>query len=146
MYDTHNLYGAIMGQASREAMIARRPGLRPLVITRSSFPGDGRNVGHWLRDNVASWEKYWPSIHTTLSFSALDQFSMARSDVYGFARDRSEELCALWASLGAFLTYRSHNDLDWVSQEFYRWDTVGESAGRAIGIRYRLLDYISTAM
>ncbi|KAJ7352477.1 glycosyl hydrolases family 31-domain-containing protein [Mycena albidolilacea] len=146
-YDTHNLYGTMMAAASRAALIARRPSVRPFVLTRSNFPGVGAHAAHWFGDNFSAWDDYRISIKQLLSYAAIHAVSFVGSDICGFNGVAQEQMCARWAMLGAFQPfYRNHADISAPEQEFYLWPLVAEAARKAIDARYRLLDYMYTAL
>ncbi|KAF2193755.1 glycoside hydrolase family 31 protein [Zopfia rhizophila CBS 207.26] len=146
-YDTHNFYGHMMAMATHEAMLARRPNKRPFVLTRSTFAGSGRKVTHWFGDNNSTWEDYRTSIRQMLSFVAMHQMPMVGSDVCGFNGRADEYMCSRWALLGAFQPFmRNHADISAPFQEFYQWELVTKAAQKALDVRYRLMDYIYTAL
>jgi alpha-glucosidase len=146
-YDTHNFYGSMMARATRNALAVRNPKKRPFVLSRSTFAGTGNHAAHWFGDNYSSWDDYRFSISQMLAFAAMHQMPMVGNDICGFNGNAQEKMCARWALLGAFQPfYRNHADISAPNQEFYLWSLTTEAAKKAISIRYRLLDYIYTAL
>jgi alpha-glucosidase len=146
-YDTHNLHGHMMAGMTRNSMLSRRPALRPFVLTRSTFAGTASKVAHWFGDNYSSWDHYRTSIRQMLAFVSMHQMPMVGSDVCGFNGNADMYMCARWALLGAFQPfYRNHAELSSIHQEFYQWPIVADAAKKAIDTRYKLMDYIYTAL
>ncbi|RMJ13951.1 hypothetical protein CDV36_006377 [Fusarium kuroshium] len=146
-YDTHNLYGLNMIKATYDGMIKRKPNKRPFVLTRSTFLHSSAWSAHWFGDNESSWAHYRTSIAQMLGFTAVHNYPMVGSDVCGFNGKAGENMCSRWALLGAFMPFfRNHADIAAPNQEFYLWESVIKAAQKAIDARYRLLDYIYTAL
>lgn len=144
-YDTHNLFSSMMGKVSRQTMLHRRPGRRPLIITRSSLIGDGTTLGHWFGDNRSNDDDYRLSIVQMFQHVSMYQLPLVGSDVCGFNFATNPILCQRWATLGAWNPFfRNHADINAPHQEFYLWPEVAAAARKAIDLRYRLLDYMYT--
>lgn len=89
-----NLFGTMMSTVTHNAMLARRPGLRTLVVTRSTFAGAGVHVQKWLGDNFADWEHYRNSISGILNMASVFHVPMVGADICGYG-DSSRFLCII---------------------------------------------------
>jgi alpha-glucosidase len=47
--DVHNLWGLMEEKATHLAVQDIHPGIRPFLISRSTFPSSGKWTGHWVR-------------------------------------------------------------------------------------------------
>ncbi|XP_023932526.1 lysosomal alpha-glucosidase isoform X2 [Lingula anatina] len=144
-YNLHNLYGLMMTKMSHNALLNARPNQRPFVISRSTYPGQGRYGGHWTGDNAATWHDLYASIPGILNFN-LFGIPMVGADICGFRMNTTEPLCQRWYQLGAFYTFsRSHQERDTNSHDPTMFSkTLIDSTRKAYLLRYSLLPHLYT--
>ncbi|KAM6121973.1 lysosomal alpha-glucosidase-like [Phoenicopterus ruber ruber] len=143
-YNLHNLYGLMEAKATASALIQIR-GKRPFVISRSTFPSQGRYSGHWLGDNRSQWKDMYYSIPGLLSFS-LFGIPLVGADICGFSGSTSEELCTRWMQLGAFYPFaRNHNTQNEKAQDPTVFSPAARMAMKDVLLtRYSLLPFLYT--
>ncbi|CEH13581.1 glycoside hydrolase family 31 protein [Ceraceosorus bombacis] len=144
-HDVHNLEGSLTGAHIHDSLQRINPESRPFIIARSTAPGAGRRVHHWLGDNYSTWQYLAKSIRGVLQFQLFGFFS--GSDACGFNRNSNEELCNRWMSLAAFTPFaRGHNTQGAISQFPYDWESVANATRTGFYKRYELLPTLYTAI
>ncbi|NXA75611.1 LYAG glucosidase, partial [Thryothorus ludovicianus] len=143
-YNLHNLYGLMEAKATASALVKIR-GKRPFLISRSTFPSQGRYSGHWLGDNRSQWKDMYYSIPGLLSFSFFG-IPLVGADICGFSGSTSEELCTRWTQLGAFYPFaRNHNTQNEKAQDPAAFSPAARTAMKDVLLtRYSLLPFLYT--
>ncbi|XP_072415319.1 lysosomal alpha-glucosidase [Chiloscyllium punctatum] len=143
-YNVHSLYGLMEAKASASALVKIRK-KRPFVISRSTFPSQGRYSGHWLGDNESKWKDMYFSIAGVLNFNMFG-IPLVGADICGFRGSTTEELCIRWMQLGAFYPFsRNHNTEKEKAQDPLAFSESAQDAmKRTLFIRYSLLPYLYT--
>jgi alpha-glucosidase (family GH31 glycosyl hydrolase) len=141
-YDVHNMYGFLMAKASASYIVERMQ-KRPVVISRSSFPGHGKYASRWLGDNGSTWDWMRWSIGSTFSFQMFG-IPLIGSDICGFNYNTTAELCTRWYQLGTLYPFaRTHNSIEAIDQEPWSFgDQLLRVANKSIRLRYSLIHFI----
>uniref|UniRef100_A0A8C1RTQ0 Si:ch73-12o23.1 n=1 Tax=Cyprinus carpio TaxID=7962 RepID=A0A8C1RTQ0_CYPCA len=141
-YNIHSLYGLMEAKAT-ESALRKITDKRPFVISRSTFPSQGKYSGHWLGDNRSQWKDLATSIPGMLTFNILG-IPLIGADICGFGGSTTEELCVRWTQLGAFYPFsRNHNSID--EQEPTAFSPAARIAMKeVILLRYSLFPHLYT--
>jgi len=141
----HSLFGLLQGVASHQYFVDNNK--RPLIISRSTFVGQGKYTSHWLGDNFSNFDYLKYSIPGIMSMNVFG-INFVGSDICGFIGDTNDNLCQKWTILGAFYPFaRNHNAIYQKDQEPYRFsDEIQANMRRALRWRYALLRYFYTEM
>ncbi|KAF5888798.1 lysosomal alpha-glucosidase-like [Clarias magur] len=143
-YNLHSLYGLMEAKATASALI-KILSKRPFVISRSTFPSQGKYSGHWLGDNRSQWKDLYMSISGMLTFNLLG-VPLVGADICGFSQNTTEDLCVRWTQLGAFYPFtRNHNTKESVPQDPTVFSPAARTAMKeALLLRYSLFPFLYT--
>jgi len=145
--EMHNVYGQLMSRSTFEGLSRLQPDKRAFVLTRSSFAGGQRYAAVWTGDAPADWAALRQSVSMLLGLG-VSGFPFVGSDIGGFVRMPSAELCTRWLQLGVFNPFmRMHTEIATPDKEpwsfGWRYEAINK---RAIELRYELLPYIYNVM
>jgi len=141
--EIHNAFGQLMSRSTFEGLSRLRPDDRAFVLTRSTYAGGQRYAALWTGDATADWSSLRQSVSMLLGLG-LSGFSYVGSDIGGFVRMPSAELCTRWLQVGVFNPFmRMHTELATPDKEPWSFGWQFEKVNkRAIELRYELLPYI----
>lgn len=124
-------------------------GLRPFILTRSTFAGTGRYASHWTGDNYRDWDFMRYSIASIMNFNMFG-IPQVGSDICGFFGKGAldQELCARWIQLSTFYPFaRNHYDKDSTPSEPYQLtDNWLATAREAMFNRYSYVRLMYTCL
>jgi alpha-glucosidase len=145
--EIHNAFGQLMSRSTFEGLSRLRPDDRAFVLTRSTYAGGQRYAALWTGDATADWSSLRQSVSMLLGLG-LSGFSYVGSDIGGFVRMPSAELCTRWLQAGVFNPFmRMHTELATPDKEPWSFGWQYEKINkRAIELRYELLPYIYNVM
>ena len=143
----HNLFGQLMSRSTFEGLSRLRPEERAFVLTRSTFAGGQRYAAVWTGDATADWSSLRQSVSMLLGLG-ISGFPFVGSDIGGFVRMPSAELCTRWLQVGVFSPFmRMHTEIATPDKEPWSFGWRHEAINKhAIELRYQLLPYIYNAM
>ncbi len=137
----HNIYGAMMSQATDAGFREYDPDLRCTLFTRSSAIGAHRYTGVWLGDNSSWWSHLLQNLKWLPSMNMCG-YLYTGADLGGFKENTSDELMLRWLQLGIFVPImRNHSEFGTRHQEIYHF-TYKEAMARIVQLRYSLFPYI----
>jgi alpha-glucosidase len=145
--ELHNVFGQLMSRSTFEGLSKLRPNDRAFVLTRASFAGGQRYAAVWTGDATADWSSLRQSVSMVLGLG-VSGFPFVGSDIGGFVRMPSAELCTRWLQMGVFYPFmRMHTEIATPDKEPWSFGWQYEKVNkRAIELRYELLPYIYNEM
>jgi len=145
--EMHNVFGQLMSRSTFEGLSRLQPDKRAFVLTRSSFAGGQRYAAVWSGDATADWSSLRQSVSMLLGLG-VSGFPFVGSDIGGFVRMPSAELCTRWLQTSVFYPFmRMHTSIETPDKEPWSFGPQFEVVNkRAIELRYELLPFIYNVM